>query len=98
MKKIALAAVLCAVTLPALAKGPQCQYYPQNERMSVLQVQKDLLNQGYTIREFDYDNNCYEVEVRDQNGKRSEIYLDAKTGKEVERFQKNRNNRTPRNN
>ena len=35
--------------------------------------------QGYKIRKFKVDGNCYEIYGHDKDGKKVEIYYDAKT-------------------
>jgi len=36
-------------------------------------------SQGYKIRKFKVDGNCYEIYGRDKDGKKVEIYYDTKT-------------------
>lgn len=97
MNKIIMTAALCALALPALAQSkPQCPNYPPAERMGVHKIQRQLLNQGYVIREFDYERNCYEAKVMDKDGQRSKLYLDAKSGKVTESITKNNKDRKTR--
>lgn len=62
-----------------------CKAYASKDRLPVNELQKKLVNQGYVILEFDYEHNCYEMEVVEPKGKKAKIYFDAKTGAQVER-------------
>ena len=35
--------------------------------------------QGYKIRKFKVDGNCYEIYGQNKDGKKAEVYFDAKT-------------------
>ena len=35
--------------------------------------------QGYKIRKFKIDGNCYEIYGEDKDGRKAEVYFDAKT-------------------
>ena len=41
--------------------------------------------QGYTISKFKVDGNCYEIYGKNKEGKKVEIYYDAKTLEPVKR-------------
>lgn len=91
MNKMIVSALLCAFAASASASDKvRCTHYPEHERMNVRTLQQKLLNEGYVIREFDYDLNCFKVKVRDESGQKIKLYLDAKSGKEVSRRVKNR--------
>ena len=89
MKKIltVLALSLCASTASADNWDDdddfRCEMHPKQERIAPNKVQQDLIKQGYQIRDFDYDDNCYQVEVINKQGERVDLYLDTKTAKVV---------------
>lgn len=87
IKKIILALAFLLAPVAALADSDDivCKKYSSKDRMPVNDLQKKLVNQGYIILEFDYENNCYELEVVEPKGKKAKIYLDAKTAAQVER-------------
>ncbi len=43
-------------------------------------MKKRLESQGYTIKKFKVDGNCYEIYGKNKEGKKVEIYFDTKTG------------------
>ena len=65
--------------------GADCKEYPKAEWMSVLDLQKRIVNDyGFTIKRFKIDDECYEIygwEI-DGSGKEQnrEGYCDAKAG------------------
>lgn len=85
MKKVLLSVLFLGLTTTVWADNDdyRCQKHPRSERMSVNAIQKNLVNQGYEIHDFEYDNHCYQMEGRDPQGKKVEIYLDSKSGKIV---------------
>jgi len=62
----ALAAAKCA-------KHPKAEWMPQDQAKAKLEAQ------GYKIRKFKIDGNCYEIYGHDKDGKKVEIYYDTKT-------------------
>jgi hypothetical protein len=82
MKPIVCAALVgVAVTTfstAALAKA-DCKAYPQAEWMKPDDAKARIQAQGYTINKFKVDGNCYEIYGRNKEGKKVEIYYDAKT-------------------
>lgn len=87
MKKTLLFLSILALPFFALADSDDviCKSYKSKDRMSVNKLQQKLVNSGYVILEFDYENNCYEFEVVEPSGKKAKIHLDAKTGAQVSR-------------
>lgn len=83
MLKHSLFAVLAATITTSAFAGAQCRAYPANERMDPAKFQAQLSAQGYQIKKFKVDNNCYEIYGKDKAGKKVEIYFDAKTGQAV---------------
>ena len=82
LKKILLTIVTVSASTAAIA-GPNCTQYPENERMSATKLQADMEKQGYQIRKFDTENNCYELKGKNPQGERVEMYFDMKTGEIV---------------
>ena len=91
MKLKAAAVILAMSTLPSIAlAGADCNEYPKDEWMSVLDLQKRIVNEyGFSIAKFKVDDECYEIYgwETDENGKEQkiEVYFDAKTGDIVKR-------------
>lgn len=56
-----------------------CPAYPAKEWMKKPEARKLLEAQGFKIRTFKVDGNCYEIYAKDKQGKKVEIYFDAKT-------------------
>jgi hypothetical protein len=75
-----LVALSLVIMLPvgAYAKA-DCKLYPKSEWMSEADAKTKILTQGYTIDKFKVDGNCYEIYGRNKEGKKVEIYYDAKT-------------------
>lgn len=83
LNKTLFAAVLTLTSVAAFA-GPKCTAYPQNERIPAAKFQENLKKQGYQIRQFkETKGNCYEIYGKDKQGRKVEIYFDAKTGQAV---------------
>ncbi|HEV8314353.1 MAG TPA: PepSY domain-containing protein [Burkholderiaceae bacterium] len=81
MKHLTLAAALAlaaAFPLAASAKA-DCKAYPKAEWMSEADAKAKIAAQGYTISKFKVDGNCYEIYGKNKDGKKVEIYFDAKT-------------------
>jgi hypothetical protein len=62
----------------AFAKA-DCTAHPKSEWMKESDAKAQLEAQGYKIRKFKVDGNCYEIYGHDKNGKKVEIYYDTKT-------------------
>lgn len=60
-----------------------CKLYPKNLWMEGAELKSRLEAEGYTIKDFHVDGNCYEIYGKDKDGKKVEIYFDAKTGAPV---------------
>lgn len=81
MKPIISVAVLgaaCTFSALAFAKA-DCKAYPKAEWMSEAEAKAKIQAQGYTIGKFKVDGNCYEIYGKNKEGKKVEIYYDAKT-------------------
>jgi hypothetical protein len=73
---LGLAAALASGT--ALAKA-NCKAYPKEEWMKAEDARARIEAQGYKINKFQVDGNCYEIYGRAPDGRKVEIYYDAKT-------------------
>jgi hypothetical protein len=78
MTKIALLLTL-AMAAPAAFAAANCTKHPKNEWMPQAEAKKKLEAQGYKIRKFKVDGNCYEIYGHNKEGKKVEIYFDTKT-------------------
>jgi len=73
-----LFALFSLLPLQAFA-GADCPVYPKSEWASEDTLKQALNEEGYTIKKFKVDGNCYEIYGRNKQGKRVEIYFDTKT-------------------
>lgn len=80
---IVLAVGLTAGSL-AFAEA-QCQAHPQEEQIPLAAFQKALENQGFVIKSFKPDGNCYEMYAKSATGKKVEMYFDTKTGEIIKK-------------
>ena len=81
MKHFTLAAALtlaAAFPIAASAKA-DCKAYPKAEWMSEADAKAKIAAQGYTISKFKVDGHCYEIYGKNKDGKKVEIYFDAKS-------------------
>jgi hypothetical protein len=81
MKQIIFVVVLsatAALSTNAAAKA-DCKAYPNAEWMQEADAKAKIEAQGYTINKFKVDGNCYEIYGKNKEGKKVEIYYDAKT-------------------
>ena len=79
MKRFAVAAVCVALTPAAAWAGANCKANPKAEWMSEADARAKIEAQGYKISKFKIDGNCYEIYGKNKEGKKVEIYYDAKT-------------------
>jgi hypothetical protein len=78
MKKFALLMVLAAFSGSAFA-GADCKKHPKKEWMSEADAKAKIEAQGYKIRKFKVDGNCYEIYGTNKENKKAEVYFDTKT-------------------
>ena len=78
MKKTAAAIALAFASTAAFA-GAKCEKHPKNEWMSEADAKAKIASQGYKIRKFKVDGNCYEIYGTNSEGKKAEVYFDTKT-------------------
>ncbi|AZG15897.1 MULTISPECIES: PepSY domain-containing protein [Cupriavidus] len=77
-KKIAAVAVAGLFSTAALA-GANCAKHPKSEWMPEADAKAKIAAQGYNIKKFKIDGNCYEIYGTTKDGKKAEIYFDTKT-------------------
>ena len=59
--------------------GANCPKHPKSEWISQADAKAKIEAQGYKIRKFKVDGNCYEIYGTNKEGKKAEIYFDTKT-------------------
>lgn len=59
--------------------GADCPVHPKSEWASEDTLKQALTEEGYSIKKFKVDGNCYEIYGRNKQGKKVEIYFDTKT-------------------
>jgi hypothetical protein len=69
---------LSLVSLEVFASA-DCPVYPKQEWASEDTLKQALADEGYKIKKFKVDGNCYEMYGRNKEGKKVEIYFDMKT-------------------
>ena len=75
-----VATCVAGMLLPAAAfASANCKANPKAEWMSEADAKAKIAAQGYTIDKFKVDGNCYEIYGSNKEGKKVEIYYDAKT-------------------
>ena len=78
MKRMLMLVTLAVFSAGAFA-GAKCQKHPKNEWMSEPDAKAKIEAQGYKIRKFKVDGNCYEIYGTNKDGKKAEVYFDTKT-------------------
>ena len=79
MKHIVLAAAAAVSFSGAAFAKADCKAYPRDEWMKEADAKAKIEAQGYAIDKFKVSGNCYEIYGRNKQGKKVEIYYDAKT-------------------
>lgn len=78
MKKFLFATLLAALSSTAFASA-KCEKHPKEEWMKEADAKAKLEADGYKIKKFKVDGNCYEIYGWNKEGKKVEIYFDTKT-------------------
>ncbi|BDC43042.1 PepSY domain-containing protein [Paraburkholderia terrae] len=78
MFKFLALCVAMSLSGTAFAKA-DCPVYPKSEWMKESDARAQLEAQGYKIKKFKVDGNCYEIYGHNKEGKKVEIYYDTKT-------------------
>ncbi|HOY71332.1 MAG TPA: PepSY domain-containing protein [Methylotenera sp.] len=76
--KFLMMMTLSLLPITALA-GAECVEHPKEEWAAENTLKQALTEEGYTIKKFKVDGNCYEIYGRNKQGKKVEIYFDTKT-------------------
>jgi len=76
MRFLFLLALLSPFTVYASA---DCPVHPKEEWAPEDTLKQALADEGYTIKKFKVDGNCYEIYGRNKEGKKVELYFDTKT-------------------
>ena len=73
-------ALILVVTLAAGSAfaAANCPKYEKSEWMSQTDARAKIEAMGYKIDEFKIDGNCYEIYGTNKDGKKAEVYFDAK--------------------
>jgi hypothetical protein len=58
----------------------RCGNTPAAEWKSVVEVATIATEAGYTVREVERDDGCYDLKVTDKNGQRFELEIHPRTG------------------
>ena len=78
MHKIVISMLLICFSGAAFA-GAKCAPHPKEEWMKADDAKAKLETQGYKIKKFKVDGQCYEIYGHNKEGKKVEIYFDTKT-------------------
>ena len=74
-------AILLALSLASsgVLAAANCPKYPKGEWMPEAQAKAKIESMGYKVSKFKVDGNCYEIYGHNKEGKKAEVYFDAKT-------------------
>jgi hypothetical protein len=75
-RTIALAGLLLASG--SVFARADCPKYPKNEWMAPADARKKIEAMGYKIDKFKVSGDCYEIYGFNKEGKKAEVYFDAK--------------------
>jgi hypothetical protein len=78
MLKIVTLVLAIGMSGAAYAKA-DCTVHPKSEWIKDTDARAQIESQGYKIKKFKVDGNCYEIYGHDKDGKKVEIYYDTKT-------------------
>ena len=65
--------------------GADCKAHPKEEWTSEDTLKQALKDEGYTIKKFKVDGNCYEIYGKDKDGDRAEVYFNPVSGAIVQK-------------
>lgn len=74
---------LIASTSVALAEDDNCTKAAKEQWLTQDQLKSKLGEQGYTVKELEFESACVEAKVADKDGKTLELKLDPSTGSVV---------------
>ncbi|AOY96162.1 hypothetical protein BKK79_31545 [Cupriavidus sp. USMAA2-4] len=78
MQRITLFVLAGLFSTGAFASA-KCTAHPKAEWMKEADARAKIEAEGYKIKKFKVDGNCYEIYGTTQDGKKAEIYYDTKT-------------------
>jgi hypothetical protein len=78
MQKTLFAILLVSLSSTAFASA-KCEKHAKETWMKEADAKAKLEADGYKIKKFKVDGNCYEIYGYDKQGKKVEIYFDTKT-------------------
>jgi hypothetical protein len=76
---LALIAATASLSPVFAHAGAKCEAHPKSEWIKEDDAKARLEAQGYKIRKFKVDGQCYEIYGWNKEGKKVEIYFDTKT-------------------
>ena len=85
MKKMLIVAVLAGLASSAAFAGAKCEAHPTDKWIKEADFKKKLEADGYTIKKFKVDGNCYEMYGKTRDGKRAEVYFNPVSGEIVQK-------------
>ncbi len=83
MQKIVSGFIAAALMTSLAHADADCVAHPKSEWLKEETLRAALAAEGYKIKVFKVDGNCYEMYGHNKDGKRVEIYFDTQTGKPV---------------
>jgi hypothetical protein len=78
MRKVVLMVATIVFSGSVFARA-DCPTHPKEEWMKEADAKAKIEAQGYTIKKFKVDGQCYEIYGKNKEGKKVEIYFDTKT-------------------
>lgn len=79
MIKMSIAAIALALAPGLVFADADCVANPKAEWKSEADARAKFEADGYKIKKFKVDGNCYEIYGFNKDGKKAEIYFDTKT-------------------
>ena len=71
--------LVAATASTSVLASAKCPKHPKAEWLPQAEAKARIEAQGYAIRRFKVDGECYEIYGKDRHGKKVEIYFDTKT-------------------
>ncbi len=84
----ALVGLLILLASSVSFAGADCPAAPKDKWMPEAKMKEMILSQGYKIKKFKVDGNCYEIYGWDKEGKKVEIYYNPVDGSVVKENKK----------
>lgn len=83
MKHPLLSTILFTLLTSVAHADADCVAHPKASWIDESKIKQALIDEGYSIKVFKIDGNCYEMYGYNKAGKRAEIYFDTQSGKPV---------------